>query len=249
MKLRLGRNVFGLAGIAFGIITLSWHQIDSLGNLSHPAILIYFAGIVELIGGIAIQWKRTVRIGALIIVAVFSIFSLYWIPQIIKTPLLFYPYGNFGEQFSIVIGGVFVFASTISSHPDKVAKIERAAYISFGIAVISFALYQLFYLKYTASLVPKWIPPGQMFWTVATTILFALAAFAILSGRSALLASWLLTAMIILFGLLIWVPACIIHPHVLGNWVENSTNLAIAGSAWIVVDYLSLKRDHLAKVS
>jgi len=78
-------------------------------------------------------------------------------------------------------------------------------------------------------------------------IAFALAAIALLSGRSALLASWLLTIMIILFGALIWVPACVIHPHVMSNWVENSTNLAIAGSSWIVVDYLS--KNPLAKTS
>jgi len=242
MQLRLGRYVFGLAAMAFGIITLVWHQIDELGNISNPEILVYIFGIVELIGGIAIQWQKTVRLGALILAAGFSVFSLYWIPQMIKTPLLFDPYGNFFEQFSIVIGGVFVFASTNQSHPERKEKIESAAYVSFGIAVISFALYQLFYLTYTASLVPKWIPPGQMFWAVATTILFALAAFAILSGRSALLATGLLTAMLILFGVLIWVPACIIHPHELGNWVENSSNLAMAGSSWIVFDYLSGKR-------
>ncbi|HQT91623.1 MAG TPA: hypothetical protein PL001_06300, partial [Candidatus Kryptobacter bacterium] len=235
MKLRLGHHVFGLAAIAFGVITLNWHQIVQLGNISHREILVYIAGIVELIGGFAIQWQRTVRYGALILAAVFSIFSLYWIPQIIKVPLSLGYYGNFGEQFSIVIGGVFVFASTISSHPDKAARIERAAYICFGICVISYALYQLFYLTYTASLVPKWIPPGQMFWAVATTIAFALAAFAILSGRSALLASRLLTTMLIGFGVLIWVPACAIHPHDMSNWVENASNLAMVGSAWIVV--------------
>ena len=114
-------------------------------------------------------------------------------------------------------------------------------------AVISFALYQLFYLSYTASLVPKWIPPGQMFWAVATTILFALAAFAILSGRSAFLATQLLTTMIILFGVLIWVPACIIHPHEMSNWIENATNLAIAGTSWIVADYL--KENRLSKTT
>ncbi len=249
MKLRLGHHVFGLAAIAFGVITLNWCQINQFGHISHPEIFVYIAGIVEILGGFAIQWQRTVRFGALILAAVFSIFSLYWIPQIIKVPLSFGYYGNFGEQFSIAIGGVFVFASTLSGHPDKAAKIERAAYICYGICVVSYSLYQLFYLTYTASLVPKWIPPGQMFWTVATTIAFALAASAILSGRSALLASWLLTIMLIAFGVLIWVPACVIHPHEMSNWVENSSNLAMAGSAWIVADYLGKKRDHLAKVS
>ena len=241
-QVRLGRHVFGLAAMAFGIITLIWRQIDSLGNLSHPGILIYFFGIFELIGGFAIQWRRTAKVGAIILSAVFLIFSFYWLPQIVKTPLDFAPYGNFFEQFSIFLGGTLIFTSTIPSHPETAAKIERSAYISFGICVISFALYQLLYLTYTASLVPKWIPPGQMFWTVATTIAFALAGFAILSGRSAYLASTLLTTMILLFGVLIWVPACVIHPHEMSNWVENSTNFAIAGSAWIVVDYLAEER-------
>ncbi|MFZ1081579.1 MAG: hypothetical protein WAO19_06615 [Candidatus Kryptoniota bacterium] len=242
MKLRLGHHVFGLAAVGFGAITLSWHRIDSLGNISHPEILVYVAGIVELIGGFAIQWQRTVRAGAIILAVVFSIFSLYWIPQIIKNPLVFDYYGNFFEQYSIALGGVFVFASTMLSHPEKAAKIERAAYISYGICVISYSLYQVFYLTYTASLVPTWIPPGQMFWAATTTIAFALAAFAILSGRSALLASRLLTIMLIAFGVLIWVPACVIHPQVMSNWIENASNLAMTGSAWIVVDYLGGKR-------
>ena len=242
MHIRLGRHVFGLGAVAFGILTLTSHQIHGLGGLSHPGILVYTAGITEVAGGIAVQWQRSVRFGAIILVSIFSIFSLYMIPPIFKTPLDFSPYGNFFEVFSILIGSFFILTSTLLSEREKAAKIERAAYICYGISVITYALYQLFFLRYTASLVPKWIPPGQMFWAVATTIAFALAAIAILSGRSALLASVLLTTMIILFGLLIWVPACVIHPHVMSNWTENCSNLAIAGSAWIVADYLAKPR-------
>lgn len=239
MKLRLGHHVFGLATMAHGVITLNWHQIDSLGNISHPEILVYMAGILELIGGLAIQWKRTMRLGALILGVIFLIFSLYWIPQIIKTPFVFAYYGNFFIKFSVVIGSIFVFTSTIPNHQEIVARIERTAYLCFGLCVVSYALYQLFYLTYTANLVPKWIPPGQMFWAVTTTVSFALAAFAILFGYPALLALRLLITMLIGFGVLIWLPACVIHPHEMNNWVENALNLALAGAAWIVVDFLS----------
>ena len=242
MKLRLGHNVLGLAAMAHGVITLNWHQIDSLGNISHPEMLVYMAGIVELIAGLAIQWRRTVKFGALMLGVLFLIFSLYWIPQIIKMPLFFGNYGNFFIKFSVVIGSLFVFASTIPNHPEKAARIEGIACLCFGLCIISYALFQLFYLTYTASLVPKWIPPGQMFWTVTTTIAFALAAFAILSGRLALLASRLLTIMLMGFGVLIWLPACVAHPHEMNNWVENALNLALAGTAWIVVDFLSQRK-------
>jgi uncharacterized membrane protein YphA (DoxX/SURF4 family) len=108
--------------------------------------------------------------------------------------------------------------------------------------VLSFTAEQLFYLSGTASFVPKWIPPGQMFWAVLTTVAFALAAVALLSGRAALLASRLLVVMLVGFGLLVWLPAPFADPHKLINWAGNAQNLAITGAAWIVADYLTQQR-------
>jgi uncharacterized membrane protein YphA (DoxX/SURF4 family) len=81
-----------------------------------------------------------------------------------------------------------------------------------------------------------------MFWAITTTIALALAAIAMLSGRSALLASRLLTTMLIGFGLLVWLPAPFADPHKLINWAGNAQNLAITGAAWIVADFLSQGR-------
>ncbi len=239
MNLHLGRNIYGLAAIAFGIITLFWHQVDPFVKVPLPVILIYILGTVELIGGLAMQWQKTIKIGALILTAVYLIFSLYLVPLIIQMPLAYFNWGNFFEEFSIVLGGVIVFASTIRNDSGKSKKITKAAYICYGICVISYSLYQFFYLPYTAGLVPKWIPPGQMFWAVATSIAFALAAFAILSGRLALLATRLLMLMFICFCFLVWLPLSLINPYELSNWNSNAVTLAVAGSAWIVADLLS----------
>ena len=81
-----------------------------------------------------------------------------------------------------------------------------------------------------------------MFWAVVTTIAFALAAVALLSGHFALLAARLTTAMIVGFGLLVWLPAPFAEPHNLTSWAGNAENLAIAGAAWIVADYLGERR-------
>ncbi len=46
-KIYLGRHVFGLAALAFGLTTFYWHdfniwqQIGPLGNLPHCLILVY----------------------------------------------------------------------------------------------------------------------------------------------------------------------------------------------------------------
>ena len=239
--------MYGLAAVGFGVLALVWHdfntwqQIRPLGDVPHREILVYIAAAVEIFGGVAIQWSRTARAGAIALGAIYLIFALLWVPLILEKPLVFDPWGNFFEQFSQVSGALIVSASFGPSDSVRSAKVARIGYFAFGICVVSFTLEQLFYLSGTAAFVPKWIPPGQMFWAITTTIAFALAAIALLSGRSALLASQLVTAMIVGFGLLVWLPA-LADPHKLINWAGNAENLAIAGAAWIVADYLSQKR-------
>jgi hypothetical protein len=270
-KISFGRHVFGLAAIIFGLLTLVWHdfngwqQIQVLGKVPHRAILAYIAGAVELFGGVAIQWRKTARAGAIALGVIYSIFLLLWVPLIIAHPLVYDPWGNFFEQLSQVSGALIVYAcldherfgDERSDRNDfrrddshRSAKLARIAYISFGICVISFTLEQLIYLSGTARFVPKWFPPGQMFWAVTTTIAFALAAIALLSGRSALLASRLTTAMIIGFGLFVWLPAIFAKPfadpHT--DWAGNAENLSIAGAAWIVTDFLCTKNRPAEKV-
>jgi hypothetical protein len=116
--------------------------------------------------------------------------------------------------------------------------VNRIGRILLGICTASFTLEQAFYLGATANLVPKWLPPSQMFWAVATTVLFALAAVALLTNRIALLATRLLTMMLVIFGVLVWVPALLSDPHNHTNWSETVETFAIAGTAWILVDLL-----------
>ena len=77
-----------------------------------------------------------------------------------------------------------------------------------------------------------------MFWAVTTTVLFALAAVALLTNRIALLATRLLTMMLVIFGPLVWVPLLVSDPHNHTNWSENAETFAIAGTAWILADLL-----------
>lgn len=248
MKPYLGRHVYGLAAVLFGVVALAWHdfniwqQIRPLGDLAHRNSLIYIYAALELLGGIAIQWRRTARAGAVALGALSLVFALLWVPFIATKPQVYDYWGNFFEQFSIVSGALIVYATVDESDTNRSAMLARIGYICFGLCVISFTLEQLFYLSGTASFVPKWIPPGQMFWAIVTTIAFALAALALFTGFWDLLASRLLTAMIIGFGLFIWLPAPFVDPHKQINWVGNAENLAIAGAAWIVADYLSRNR-------
>lgn len=248
MKIYLGRHVYGLAALAFGVIALAWHdfngwqQIGALGNIPHREILLYGVAAIELYGGITIQWRKTARAGALALGTIYLIFALLWVPRIVAEPLVYDRWGNFFEQLSLVSGALIVYGKSSAKDLPRAGKAAHVGYIGFGVCVVSFTLEQLFYLSGTASFVPKWIPPGQMFWATTTTVALALAAIALLARRSALPAARLLTAMLIGFGLLVWLPAPFTDPHKLISWAGNAQNLAITGAAWIVADYLEQAR-------
>jgi uncharacterized membrane protein YphA (DoxX/SURF4 family) len=244
MNYSLGRYVYGLAAIGFGICALAWHdlsnwlQIKALVDVPHREILIYIVATIEILGGVAVQWPRTGRAGAVALGALYFTFAVLGVPIIVEHPLVYNGFGNFFEKFSFVSGAAILYACSGPVAPARTARLAQIGYYSFAICVGSFALEQLFYLSATASLVPKWIPPGQMFWAMATTAAFALAAIALLTGFMARLASRLTTAMLVGFALLVWLPALFADPHSFLNWTESVETLGIAASAWMVADFL-----------
>jgi hypothetical protein len=229
----LGRHVFGVAALGFGIITLAWHDYN---DWHLPRYFAYAAAAALIFGGAAIQVRQTSKTGAAVLGAVYLVFALHCVPQVVAKPQIYNSWGNFFEQFSLVAGAVIVYARLSSAcSPETLNRIGR---ILLGICAASFTLEQAFYLHATASLVPKWLPPTQMFWAVATTVAFALAAVALLTNRLALLAARLLTTMLVMFGLLVWVPLLLSDPQNHTNWSENTETFAIAGAAWILADLL-----------
>ncbi len=229
----LGRHVFGVAAFAFGVITLAWHDYNNSHQLRY---IVYPASATLIFGGAAIQFRRTAKTGAAVLGAAYLVFASLCVPGIVAAPQIYNSWGNFFEQFSLVTGAAIVYARLSSAWSRE--TLNRIGRILLGICAASFTLEQAFYLDATAHLVPKWLPPSQMFWAVTTTVLFALAAVALLINRMALLAARLLTMMIVSFGLLVWVPLVLSDPHSHTNWSENAETFAIAGAAWILADLL-----------
>ena len=109
-QIYLGRHVYGLAAIGFGLTTLVWRdfniwqQIRALGNVPHREILVYIAAAIELAGGLAIQWRKTARAGAFVLGALYLTFALLWVPHILATPRIYDRWGNFFEAIFSSLG-------------------------------------------------------------------------------------------------------------------------------------------------
>jgi hypothetical protein len=237
----LGRHLFGLAAFAFGLIILTWHDYN---GVDLPRYVVYAAAAAQIFGGAAIQIRRTAKTGAVLVAAFYLVFAALCVPQIVAQPKIYNSWGNFFEQFSLVTGAAIIYARL--SSPFSPETLQQVGRMLVGVCVASFALEQAFYLDPTAQLVPKWLPPGQMFWAIATTVLFALAALSLLANRMALVATRLLTMMLVGFGLLVWVPILFSDRHdprnTNTNWSETAETFAIAGTAWILADLLGESR-------
>jgi hypothetical protein len=241
LSLNLGRHVYGVAAMAFGLIILAWHDYN---GWHQPRYLVYAAAVALFLGGAAIQFRWTAKIGAAVLAAVYLVFALQCVPGILAAPRVYNSWGNFFEQFSLFAGAVIVYARLSSAWSPEMQN--RIGSILVGICAASFTLEQKVYLSATATLVPKWLPSSQMFWAVATTVFFGLAAVALLTNRMALLTARLLTMMLVIFGLFVWIPLLLSDPHSHTNWSETAETLAIAGTAWILADLLGEYRpnDH-----
>ena len=227
----LGCRLFGLAAVGFGVITLTWHAYN---GWHLPLYAAYAAAIAEIFGGVAIQFRVIAQTAAVVLATIYFIFAVSCLPAIVAAPRVYNSYGNFFEQFSLATGAALAYAWV--SSPGTREALYRMSRIFFGSCVLSFAIEQAVYFHPTASLVPRWLPPGQAFWAGATTAFFALGAVALLANRKAPLAARLLTAMLLIFGLLVWAPLVLSHPHDPANWSETVETFAIAGAAWVLAD-------------
>jgi uncharacterized membrane protein YphA (DoxX/SURF4 family) len=226
----------GLVGLVSGDFAVGWQHVGPSVPLREP--LAYATAFIELGAGIALVVPRTARVGAATLTIVYAVFTLLWVPKALMD--IFKPdfdaMGNVFEEFSMVVAGL-VLCSVLSAGGSAVAGRGRLFERMFGLCPVSFGIVHIFdTMPGIASWVPKWLPPGPLFWAYATTICFFLSAFAILTGIAAPLAARLLTAEIAGFQLLVWIPKLAAQPRLHFNWAGNGINLAIAASAWVVAD-------------
>jgi hypothetical protein len=239
-----GRIVFGASAVLFGVIALMWHDPDTwqtlrqIWSLPFGTIIGGCLMIVQIAGGIGMQYPRTAHLASILLGIVYLLFSLACVPGIIAAPAVYVHYGSFFEQFSSLCGAIALYAAT-EPNAARSAAFGRAARLGLGACAISFTLSQIFYLSATAELVPKWIPPNQTFWAILTTVAFGLAAISMLINFKARLAIRLMTLMLALIGVLVWVPRLIAHPESHSNWSEFGLTFLITGAAWMVGDLKS----------
>jgi uncharacterized membrane protein YphA (DoxX/SURF4 family) len=237
---RVSVRIYGLAAVVLGLMGLVWGDFAVVwqpgpNDVPGQNALGYAMALPPLLAGLAIQWQRGAVPGALALIVLYCLaVILLDVPAGIAHASVFVAWYGVAEHLALVAGGLVAYAYCARLEPATAERLARIARLIFGICLIYFGLAHHFYLANTVSMVPAWLPPGRTFWAYATGAGHVAAGIAIISGIYARLGAMLLTAMFILFTILVHVPRVLSDPHNHFAWGENAVNVALIGSAWVI---------------
>jgi uncharacterized membrane protein len=243
----VGQRLLGMMLAILGLLMVfnrdfspSWQLVpqDAPGR-QFIAILI---GAMFCVGGIGLQFNKTARAAAWLLAGTLLLGLSTFSPRILERRLQYMPWLQIGEQ-SILVMAVSLIAANYSSRWQQIrARRLRLLCIGIGICELPLGLSHLVAIDGAASMVPAWLPPGQVEWVVLTAIFHFAAAIALISGERAVLAARGLVVMFAGFSILVWIPRTIASPE---NWQINAVHLlswSLTAAVWILADALSAQR-------
>jgi len=246
----LGTALTGILNIAWGAFDASHQPIKALGNVPGQHILACVAGVWLVAAGLALLWRRGVKIGTAASAIAYLIFAIFWLFRYYagihalgwRIDVLAGVSFGLAQQLMLVAPAVILYAYTTS--PDSLPQ-KRAAIVArwlLGLPPVLFGLFHLMGLRVFASIVPQWMGFGY-FWAALTGIAFLLAGCAICSGIMDVVAARLLALMLLLFEGLVEIPPIFIRLHNQATWGAAVYNLAAIGACWIFAESLKSRAD------
>jgi uncharacterized membrane protein YphA (DoxX/SURF4 family) len=228
----LGAVVLGLTGLVWGDFAVVWQPLSPAPGQSTWG---YAVAIIPLFAGLAMQWQRTACLGALALVVPYCLAEIFLdVPRGFAQPSVFVAWYGVFENLALAAGALVICTYWTRLEPAIAQRLAKIGRLIFGLCLIYFGLAHHFYLANTVKMVPAWLPPGQTFWAYATAAGHVAAGIAIISGIYARPAAMLLTAMFIVFAILVHAPNVVLDPHTHFNWGENAVNFALIGAAWVM---------------
>lgn len=242
VRAALGRHAFGLGIFALGFTFLVWGDFLAgqtvPNNLPHRTALAYTVAAFLLCAGAALQFRWSAAFSAAAVAAYYTLIVVILMNG--RVLLAHYAvYGTYEEialQLAIAAAALLVYAASATLTPVTAARLTLIGQLVFGLCALIWGGAHFLYMNLTAPLVPKWLPPSQVFWGYLTGVAFLAAGLAILSRIQARLAAILLTLMLGTFTVLVHIRILLTDHRTPFNWTELALNLTLLGAAWIVAD-------------
>lgn len=229
----------GILGFIHGDFALVWQRIP-IEHLPGRHVIAYACAAVELLGGLGLLLRATMRVGARVLAA----FTLLWLvllklPALVLVPWMEATWLGFGEIAVMFAGAWTLFALCHGEWDRTHLRLSvgerglRGARALFIVALPMIGLSHFFYPGQTAAYVPGWLP-HPLFWAYLTGAGSLAACAGLLLGVRPRLVATLEAAMLGVITLLVWGPRLFVIDRT--NWTGFLISCAIASGAWIVAD-------------
>lgn len=229
----LGATLLGIVGIVFHDFALTWQPVPESVGYRMP--LAYLSGAILIVGGGAILSGKAARLGAWIL----TVFFGFWIVAL-HVPNALNGWKHIGawngpaELTFATMGGLALLSANAG---DLKRPFALTARVVAGVCALVFGLAHFNYIDFTATMVPKWLPPNGQFWAVATGIGHFAAGVALVSGLKARLAATCLTVMMASFVAFVHIPGVWHEPASHLQWAMLAVATTFTGAAWLVRKY------------
>jgi uncharacterized membrane protein YphA (DoxX/SURF4 family) len=244
-RMVFGWRVYGAGVMALGLLGLALGDFVNgqpvAKGFPDRMVLAYAAGALMLVGGAAVEWRRSTAWGAAILTAYYTVVVIILMHgrPVVANYAVYGVYEDLAEQVGIAAAGLIVYAGSAKIAAALAARLALIGRVVFGLCALVWGGAHFKYMNMTAPLVPKWLPPSQVFWGYTTGVCFVAAGVAILTGVKARLAAILLTGMLASFTFLVHVRMLLADHSGVFNWSELALNITLVGVAWVVADSLA----------
>ena len=243
----LGPLIFALAIVGLGVISLStghfaavWQPVPQ--GLPGRHALAYANGVLMVVLGAGVL-LRCARAGAALVLSAYFVlwFVLLHVPIVAAKPGSADAWSGFGENGSLIAGGILLFALAPLRTEDAWAPFlsghrgVRIARVVFAFATFLMSLDNLAYLRGNADFPPAWIP-HWMGWGYLVGIAFIATGLAILCRVLPRLATHLTAGMMSLLTLMCWVSFVLEAPADRLDWTGLMISSALSGAGWLVAE-------------
>ncbi|HEX8107082.1 MAG TPA: hypothetical protein VF516_05100 [Kofleriaceae bacterium] len=240
---RVGHLAYGAAVAGLGVLCLLSGDLASVFQpvprwMPLRPWLAYACGAVLFAGGLALLARKTTRLAALAVTAIFSVWLLVLnLPNTLAKPAVVGNWEGCGLNMTVVAGGWILLALSSRLPAGRAArllggsgvKLARCVY-ALGIPLVGLA--HFLNAREATVYVPAWFPL-RIDWVYLTGAGHIAAGLAILFGVLPRLAAVLEAAQITAFVILAHIPSVYGAPGDRVEWAMLVYAVAIAASAWL----------------
>lgn len=222
----LGAVGLGVLGFVVDDFALQWQPVPA--GLAFRTELAWLSAGLLVAGGVIAIWKRTSAAGLLALGLMYGVWVLVLhVPTALPKADQVASWNAVAEALGLSLGGLIGWAAL--ARPD-LAPIGRRL---FGLCPVIFALAHFGYAKFTAAMVPAWLP-APLFWAWFTGACHLAGGLALIAGVRTRLAATLLATMYGAFALVLHMPRVVAAPDQRIEWTMLFIAVSLAGAAWLV---------------